>query len=399
LPYVVSGAALVYYFRRATGEPTSASARWLVACFALLTLNLLQSTTHLVAGVGQIVFQICIAAPAFWMARAVRDEVRLETLVWVFFASSFVGSTMGILQVYFPDLFLPPEFSQLAQTLNPDIVSSLTYVGADGRPIIRPPGLSDLPGGASVAGMMSVILGLTLAAQRQRTWFVNAVCFAGGAIGMTVLFLTHVRALSLLAVASVGVAALLRFRQGRAAEGAFGIVAGIGLLSGAYLWAVSVGGEAVAERFLGLVDGGVLRTFDESRGSFLRYTLAELLYEFPLGAGLGRWGMMQVLFADSTMWLAPPIHVEVQPTGWLLDGGLPLLVLYAGALASALQFSYRLAVNASSARVQDVATVLLCAQLAIVALCLTGAVFNTQLGIQFWAVTGALFGATRFSRA
>jgi hypothetical protein len=333
------------------------------------------------------------------MARAVRDEARLETFVWVFFASSFVGSTMGVLQVYFPDLFLPPEFSQLAQRLNPDVVSSLTYVGADGRPIIRPPGLSDLPGGASVAGMMTVILGLTLAAQRQRTWVVNAVCFAGGAIGMTVLFLTHVRALSLLAVASVGVAAVLRFRQGRPAEGTFGIVAGVGLLACAYVWAVSVGGEAVADRFLGLMDGGVLRTFDESRGLFLRYTLAELLYEFPLGAGLGRWGMMQVLFGDSTMWQAPPIHVEVQPTGWLLDGGLPLLVLYSGALAVALHYSYRMAVNRLGAHLQEFATVLLCVQVAIVALCLTGPPFNTQLGIQFWALTGALFGATRITRA
>ena len=344
-------------------------------------------------------FQICIAAPAFWMSRAVRDEARLETLVWVFFASSFVGSTMGILQVYFPDLFLPAEFSQLAQALNPDIVGSLTYVGADGRPIIRPPGLSDLPGGASVAGMMTVILGLTLAAQRQRTWLVNAVCFAGGAIGMTVLFLTHVRALSLLAVASVGVAAVLRFRQGRTAEGTIGIVAGVGLLACAYVWAVSVGGDAVADRFLGLVDGGVIRTFEESRGSVLRYTMAELLYEFPLGAGLGRWGMMQVLFGDSTMWQAPPIHVEVQPTGWLLDGGLPLLVLYAGALGTALVYSYRIVVKATEVRLRDLAAVLLCAQLAIVALCLTGPVFNTQLGIQFWTMTGVLFGAARFSRA
>jgi hypothetical protein len=333
------------------------------------------------------------------MARAVRDVARLEILVWVFFASSFIGSTMGILQVYLPDVFLPREFSHLAQSRNPDIVSSLTYVGADGRAIIRPPGLSDVPGGASVTGMMTVILGLTLAAQRRRTWFIKTVCFAGGAIGMTVLFLTHVRALSLLAAASVGVAALLRFRQGRAAEGVFGVVAGVGLLTGAYIWAVSVGGEAVAERFLGLVDGGVLRTFEESRGLFLRYTMAELLYEFPLGGGLGRWGMMQVLFGDSTMWLAPPIHVEIQPTGWLLDGGAPLLVLYVGALAAALHQSYRVAANRSAVRLQELAAVLLCVQIAIVMLCLTGPAFNTQLGIQFWAVTGALYGAARVLRA
>jgi hypothetical protein len=30
---------------------------------------------------------------------------------------------------------------------------------------------------------------------------------------------------------------------------------------------------------------------------------------------------------------------------------------------------------------------------AIAALCLSGPVFNTQLGIQFWALTAALFGA------
>ena len=34
--------------------------------------------------------------------------------------------------------------------------------------------------------------------------------------------------------------------------------------------------------------------------------------EFPLGAGLGRWGMMHVYFGDPTLWQAPPIHVEVQ---------------------------------------------------------------------------------------
>jgi len=399
LPYLISGAALIYYFRRPTGETIPASARWLAACFVILLLNLLQATTHLTAGIGQIVFQISIAAPAFWMVRAVSSERRLVTLVWVLFASSFLASAVGILQVYFPDTFLPPEFSALAQALNPDVIGSLTYVGADGRAIIRPPGLSDNPGGASVAGMMTMILGVTLAVQRRQTWLVKAICLSGGAIGMTALFLTQVRALSLLAAASVAVSALLRFRQGRAVEGAAGVMAGVGLLAGAYVWAVSVGGEAVSDRFLGLVDGGVFRTFDESRGLFLRYTLAELLYEFPLGAGLGRWGMMQVLFGDPTMWQAPPIHVEVQPTGWLLDGGVPLLILNVGALAASLRYSYRVAVDASTCSLQDIATVLLCAQLAIVTLCLTGAVFNTQLGIQFWAVTGALFGATRLRRA
>jgi hypothetical protein len=134
--------------------------------------------------------------------------------------------------------------------------------------------------------------------------------------------------------------------------------------------------------------------FQDQRGNFIRYTLSELLYEFPLGAGLGRWGMMHVYFGDPTLWQSPPIHVEVQLTGWLLDGGVALWLLYGGALFVALHYSYRAAVQAVTPAVQDMATIVLCLQLTIVCLCLTGPVFNTQLGILFWAMTGGLFGAT-----
>ena len=113
-----SGAALVYYFRNATGEPLTASSKWLVASVALLVVNLLHGTTHWVAGIGQIVFQLCIAAPAFWMGRAVRSEQHLMRVVWVLFVASALSSALGILQVYYPATFLPREFSTLAQSLN-----------------------------------------------------------------------------------------------------------------------------------------------------------------------------------------------------------------------------------------------------------------------------------------
>jgi hypothetical protein len=394
LPYVISGAALIYYFRQGTGERLPGSTRWLVGGLLLMLLNLLHHTTHLMAGIGQIVFQASIAAPVFWMARAVRSQVRLERIVWVLFAASLLGAAVGILQVYYPDRFLPSEFSALAQSLNPDAISSLTYIGVDGRRIIRPPGLSDMPGGAAVAGMLAMILGLTLAVQPHQKWLTRLMCLSAGAIGMTALFLTQVRSLSLLAAASVVISAVVRFRQGRAYESVFSVVAGIALLAGAYVWAVSVGGVAVSDRFDGLVHNA-FRTFDENRGLFLRYTLTETLYEFPLGAGLGRWGMMHVLFGDSSLWQAPSIHVEIQPTGWLLDGGVPLMLLQVGALFAAVRQSYLLVVRSSDRRLQDCVTTLLCVQVAILGLCLTGPVFNTQLGIQFWAATGAIFGAAQ----
>jgi len=399
MPYIISGASLMYYFRRATGEPLPAAARWLLASAVLLSVNLLHPTTHLMAGFGQIVFQVSIAAPLFWMGRAVRNERRLTTLVWVLFGSSFLASTVGILQVYFPQRFLPPEFSVLALSLNPDIVSSLTYASADGGSVVRPPGLSDLPGGAAVAGMVTMVLGLTLAIRSNQGWLLRATCLAAAALGMTTLLLTQVRSLSLLAVVAVIVAAVLRFRQGRAIDSAAGVVAGLIVLVGAWVWAISVGGGSVAERFLGLLDTGIFRAFDENRGLFVRYTFNELLYEFPLGAGVGRWGMMQLLFGDSTLWQAPPIYVEIQPTGWLLDGGAPLLLVYSGALFVALRHGYHLACDACGHTFQDLATVLFCLQLCIAALCLTGPVFNTQLGIQFWALGGALAGAAVARRA
>jgi len=398
LPYVISGASLVYYFRRQTGEPLPRCTKWLLGCAAVMLLNLAQPTTHIIAGIGQIVFQICIAAPVFWMARAVGDERRLTRLVWVLFASSCLASVVGILQVYYPARFLPPEFSVLAQTLNPDIINSLTYAGADGRAIIRPPGLSDLPGGAAVAGMLTMIFGLMLGISERQSWPLRVLCVGAGAVGMTVLFLTHVRSLSLLAAGGVALCVALRFRQGRTAEGTLGVVAGLGVLAAAYAWAVSVGGDAVSGRFAGLFGEGLFRAFDENRGLFIRYTFSELLFEFPFGAGLGRWGMIQVLFGDSTMWQAPPIHVEIQPTGWLLDGGIPLLLLWAGALFVTLRSGYRLLVN-SRGGLQDLATILFCVQATITVLCLTGPVFNTQLGIQFWAVAGAVYGVARSRHA
>jgi hypothetical protein len=390
-PYLASAAALVYYFRAPTGEPLHASAKWLLASFGLLSINLLHTTTHSMAGAAQIVFQISIAAPIFWMARAVRSDRRVMRMVWLLFGASFLSSALGILQVYYPTTFLPPEFSSLGREMNPEIISSLTYRGADGREIIRPPGLSDMPGGAAAAAMVTVTLGLALAFRRGLAAVWRAGCAAAATIGMTALLLTQVRSLSLVAAASLGVFAVLRLRQGRAGDALASAGVGLALVAGAFLWAMAVGGDALVARFSGLVSDGVIHTFREHRGAFLTYTVSELLYEFPLGAGLGRWGMMHVYFGDPSLWQAPPIHVEIQPTGWLLDGGVLLWAAMGGAIVMALRTTYLVAMRAAGT-LQDAATAIVCLQLTVLCLCLTGPVFNTQLGIQFWAVTGAVIG-------
>jgi hypothetical protein len=163
-----------------------------------------------------------------------RFEARPVRECSVVFWASFLGSTFGILQVYFPDSFLPPEFSALAQAINPEIIGSLTYIGADGRQIIRPPGLSDLPGGAAAAGMTTMVVGLAIAARRHGGWIVSIGCLAAAAIGMTALYLTQVRSLTIAAAASVGLFALVRFRRTNA-RGAVTLIIGASLVVGSYV--------------------------------------------------------------------------------------------------------------------------------------------------------------------
>ena len=65
-----------------------------------------------------------------------------------------------------------------------------------------------MPGGAAVAGMMTMVLGLSLGLGRGERWIVRACCLAAAVAGMTALYLTQVRSLTLVAAASVGVFAL-----------------------------------------------------------------------------------------------------------------------------------------------------------------------------------------------
>jgi hypothetical protein len=240
-----------------------------------------------------------------------------------------------------------------------------------------------------------MVLGVALAVHGHRTKIVRALCFAAAPIGMTALYLTQVRSFTVMAVLGLFLFAAMRLRQGRIVQGGWIVVASIGLVAASFMWAATLGGESLFERFSGLTDTGFFTTFQENRGLFIQYTISELLFKYPWGAGLGRWGMMQVYFGDASMWQAPPIHVEIQMTGWLLDGGVLMWVFYGGALVSALRFGYLAAIRGVSDSFQYLATIVLSIQVMIIGLCLTGPVFNTQLGVEFWTITAALFGAAQ----
>jgi hypothetical protein len=121
----------------------------------------------------------------------------------------------------------------------------------------------------------------------------------------------------------------------------------------------------------------------------LSYTLSELLYEFPLGAGLGRWGMAGGYFGSrdvSTLW------AEIQITGWMIDGGPVLVFMYLGGLVATAASQFRLALWRAHPRVAACAAVVFAANLGTAVMVISYTPFVAQIGIQYWFLAGALHG-------
>ena len=394
-PYVSSLIALVSCARRGSaGSGGVPGGQWIFAALLLLAAELVHPQTAFVAGLAQIAFQLAIAAPVFWGASMWISERRLTRLVMLLFGATFVSAALGLLQVYYPAIFLPPEFSSMALKMNPEFVTSLTYYGTGDRVITRPPGLTDLPGGAAISATITAILGFAFAMGAAETRFRKIAFSAATAIGLTVVYLTQVRSLLLMILACMLAMALVRLRQGRVVQSGWIAGSACAIIAASFIWAVAVGGDVVHDRFRDVVDNGVMQSYQKNRGYFLDYTVKELVYEFPFGAGLGRWGMMSVYFGGDNNWESPPLYAEIQPTGWVYDGGLLLCLFYSCALGAAIRHTYKIAI-VHSHPLSDLATMVLLIQLLIAGLTLTGPVFNTQVGILFWLLTAMLAGANR----
>ena len=124
----------------------------------------------------------------------------------------------------------------------------------------------------------------------------------------------------------------------------------------------------------------------------MSYTFGEILQKYPMGAGLGRWGMIAVYFGGAARPDVPPMWVEIQVAGWAIDGGFALLFLSVAALGVTLASEFEIARSHRDARVRACAAVVLAANLGTAALVFTFTPFVTQIGLQFWFLAGALHG-------
>jgi hypothetical protein len=359
-----------------------------IAFLAVVCLGLANphSNTAL-ATLGQIAINIAIWGPVLWCSRVKGSPEFMRKVLLLFWGFNVAGSIMGVLQVYYPERFSPsPEFvKQLVGIYADGLLINL----ADGTQVYRPMGLSDSPGGASVAGSFAVILGLALVAT-ERNWFLAIIAIAGAAAGMFCVYICETRSVLLMTILGAAVYLVMMGVRQRLSRMALLICCGTVILLGCFYWAFSVSSVHMSNRFETLTDQPFGTVYYKNRGHFVESTLTELLPQYPLGAGLGRWGMMSSYFGDPNLPDSAPIWAEIQLTGWLLDGGLPLVVLGYLALLLACFFSARLAIYSRDPRIADLAAVMTSFNLSIVMVTFNYPVFISQMGMMFWVLNGLL---------
>ncbi|OYV68591.1 MAG: hypothetical protein B7Z74_08240 [Deltaproteobacteria bacterium 21-66-5] len=151
------------------------------------------------------------------------------------------------------------------------------------------------------------------------------------------------------------------------------------------------------ESFYGtLTKGTPQQVYERNRGQFLAQAFDELLPEYPLGAGVGRWGMMNTYF-DAKSDPNPPLWAEIQWSGWVLDGGAPLILAYVSALLLTLLTTLRIARwrSASDPTLSLWGSVILGYSVGTCALTFSYPVFLSQTGMEFWLLNGVVFAAAR----
>ena len=368
--------------------PAHKAYSWVAAVMALLTGMLFHPATSSVqGGLAHMAVYFSVMAPMFWAPVFVRTPEHLARLLAILLVCSGANAIVGVLQVYDPARWMPTEFSRL-MTESAVGLGPVSYLGPNGRLIVRPPGLFDNPGAVAGPGMFAALLGAVFGLSSLAPWKrIGAFVLAGA--GVAAIYLSQVRVSLVVTVVMILLYGLVLMRQGRVAKATTFTTLAAATIGGSFLLAVALGGQSIVERFLTLFADDPMSVYYHARGVQLDYTLSELLYQFPLGAGLGRWGMAAGYFGTSNV---PGLWAEIQITGWMIDGGVLMIMLYGGAIAVTALSQFRLARLTTHARLAACAAVVFAANIGTAAMVISFTPFVAQIGIQYWFLAGALHG-------
>jgi len=364
---------------------------WLFAALAYVVAMFFHPlTVSTFAGLAQFVLYLSVVAPVFWAGTFVRTPERMARLMALLLFCNGLNAVVGVLQVYDPARWMPPEMSRV-MTETVYGLGTVTYRGPDGRMIVRPPGLFDTPGAVAGPGMYAALLGLVFATSAIAFWKRLAAIGASFA-GIAAIYLSQVRVSLVVALLMLAAYCSLLALQERKARAVLFAGAAAAMVVSTFVFALTLGGQSIAERTFTLFAQDPVALYAGSRGGQMSYTFGEILQKYPMGAGLGRWGMIAVYFGGAARPDVPPMWVEIQVAGWAIDGGFALLFLSVAALGVTLASEFEIARSHRDARVRACAAVVLAANLGTAALVFTFTPFVTQIGLQFWFLAGALHG-------
>jgi hypothetical protein len=383
---------LWWFHRGGHREGKHPAERYLVLALVVLALGLAHPlTANLQSGLAQIGLYFAILCPVYWARTYVTTRRQLVRIVLLLLVCNGINSIVGVLQVYNPERWMPRELSNIYQG-NTDILMAASYLGPGGRLIVRPPGLFDTPGAVCSAGTIAALFGLILVLEPLAAWK-RALALMMAIAGVSAIYLSHVRVSLVVTVGMMAAYVLMLSAQKQHKRVAGFTALAVGLVLGGLSFATILGGESISERFSTLVAEDPRELYYKSRGQSVEYAFNNLIVEYPLGAGLARWGMMSFYFGGPHDADVPPVFAEVQPNAWLLDGGVFLLLFYGLALTVTATHDVKLVRSLASRDDQLWASAVIAANFGTLALVFSFVPFGTAAGMQFWFLEGALHGA------
>jgi hypothetical protein len=322
-------------------------------------------------------FYLAVIAPLYWIGRLEIPRGTVARVLLMLWAYHTVGSIVGMLQVYFPGQFLPSVVTVAER-------QHLMIQLSSGEWILRPTGLSDAAGGAGVEGVYAALFGSGVVLVRPFRFARVAGAFSI-CIGLMCIYLSEVRAcLVMLVVCFIVLTALLSISGRGKHATTFALVVGVTAVVGFFL-AGGVGGQMMSARLSSLIASDPGTVYYSSRGHMLEGALTEVLPQYPLGAGLGHWGMINAYFGSAEQ----EIGAEIQIMGWVLDGGLPLLLVYGAAVVAAILYACRASQLPDNVDATW-ASIIAAYSVGALALCFSYALFMSTTGLDFWLANALL---------
>lgn len=372
--------------RRGRGIPHPAA--WCVAA-AMVVLGvcfLIPEGSGPVASLAQSILYLAVLAPLIWASKLKITPKLFRTTILIMWSFYTCSALFGMLQVEYPGVY----DGALSANYDEKSIAPHLLARADGVQFIRPKGLSDTPGGAAVAGVYTIVLGFGLFLN-QRNLIFRGVVAAGFAIGLFCIYLSQGRTNLIIVIVASASAFVILVKRGLLSRAA-GLLATIGIagIVGTTL-AFAIGGDSTINRFSTLTADDPSTVYYDNRGQFLEQMVTEDVAKFPLGAGIGRWGMISYYFGspDRALW------AEIMWQALLYDGGLPLVAIYAVLMVLLLRTTWEISGHAKSESVSTWAPTVFGHTVAAVAASFVFPIFSIQLGMDVMLLNGALWAMDR----